>query len=59
MGWFPVPTRYSEFSDMNGKPHGQKIGIYTHIVSREALFTIIIQSSSVESLIGVRLFVTP
>ena len=28
MGWFPVPIGYSEFSDMNGKPHGQKIGIY-------------------------------
>ena len=48
MGWFPVPTRYSEFSDMNGKPHGQKIGIYRHTVSRDTiLFTIIIQFSSV------------
>ena len=61
MDWFPVPTCYSEFNDMNGKPHGQKIGIYRHIVSWEALilFTIIIQFSSVQSLNRVRLFVTP
>ena len=60
MGWFPVPTRYSEFSDMNGKPHGQKIGIYRHTVSRDTiLFTIIIQFSSVQLLSRVWLFETP
>ena len=60
MGWFPVPTCYSEFSDMNGKPHGQKIGIYRYTVSWDTiLFTIIIQFSSVQFLSRVWCFETP